>query len=55
MSKVIRTEDQYEDTLERVYELLQSKPAPDSPEGDELDLLATMVEAYESAHHPIGD
>ena len=27
--------------------------APDTPEGDRLDLLATLVEAYESKHYPM--
>lgn len=53
MSKVIRTEEQYEDALERVYELLQSQPVLNSPEGDELDLLVTLIEAYEALHHPM--
>lgn len=53
MTKVIRTEAQYEDALERVYELLQAQPALNSPEGDELDLLATLIEAYEAIHYPM--
>ena len=53
MSKVIRNEAQYDDALERVYELLQSRPTPNSPEGDELDLLVTLIEAYEAVHHPM--
>jgi len=26
---------------------------PDTPEGDKLDVLITLVEAYEARHHPI--
>lgn len=28
-------------------------PKPNTPEADELDVLATLVEAYEAKHHPI--
>ena len=28
--------------------------APDSPEGDELDVLVDLVELYESKHEPMG-
>lgn len=27
---------------------------PDTPEGEELDILATLVDAYEEANFPIG-
>jgi HTH-type transcriptional regulator/antitoxin HigA len=26
---------------------------PDTPEGDELEVLTMLVEAYEQAHHPV--
>lgn len=52
MSKVIRTEAQYDNALERVYELMQQHPAVNSPEGDELDVLVTLIEAYEAVHYP---
>ena len=26
---------------------------PNTPEGDELDVLATLVDAYEAAHHVV--
>ncbi len=53
MTKVIRTEEQYEDALERIYALLQESPKTDTPEGDELDLLATLAEAYEAVQYPM--
>ena len=53
MIKVIRTETQYEDALERVYQLLQTNPAIDTPEGDELDLVVTLIETYEAVHYPM--
>lgn len=53
MMKVIRTEIQYDDALERVYNLLQNHPSLNTPEGDELDLLITLIEAYEAVHYPM--
>ena len=43
----------YQATLERIYELMDAKP--DTPEGDELEVLALMVDAWEDTHHPIDD
>jgi HTH-type transcriptional regulator/antitoxin HigA len=47
----IRTEEDYRETLARVDELWDSPLG--SPEGDELDVLATLVEAYEQEHYPM--
>lgn len=53
MTKVIRTETQYDDALERVYRLLQNYPTANTPGGNELDLLITLIEAYEAVHYPM--
>lgn len=53
MNKVIRTEAKYDDALEQVYALMQQHPAANTPEGDELDVLVTLIEAYETVYHPI--
>ncbi len=47
----IRTEADYEAALARIEALFEA-PA-DSPEADELDILATLVEAYEEQHYAI--
>lgn len=47
----IRTEADYQEALARVEQLWGS--ALNSPEGDELDVLATLIEAYEIEHYPI--
>jgi HTH-type transcriptional regulator / antitoxin HigA len=47
----IKTEQDYNTALIRIEELWGSKK--DSPEGDELDLLVTIVESYELKHYPI--
>jgi HTH-type transcriptional regulator/antitoxin HigA len=33
---------------------MASDPEPGTPEGDRLDILATLVQAYEARHFPIG-
>jgi HTH-type transcriptional regulator/antitoxin HigA len=43
--KTIESEADYERALARLDELLQAKAA--SKQGDELDELATLIEAYE--------
>jgi HTH-type transcriptional regulator/antitoxin HigA len=47
----IKNEADYEHSLARIMELMNAKE--DSPEGDELDILGTLVEAYEAKHIPI--
>lgn len=47
----IKTKRDYQRALARVEELMDAKPG--TREGDELDVLATLVEAYEDKHFPI--
>jgi HTH-type transcriptional regulator/antitoxin HigA len=47
----IKTKRDYQCALARVEELMDAKPG--TPGGDELDVLATLVEAYEDKHFPI--
>jgi len=47
----IKTESDYQSALSRIEELWGAKK--DTLEGDELDLLITLVEAYELKHYPI--
>jgi HTH-type transcriptional regulator/antitoxin HigA len=49
----IKTEDDYRAALADISALMESDSAPDTPEGDRLDYLATQVQAYESRHFPI--
>jgi HTH-type transcriptional regulator/antitoxin HigA len=48
----IKNEQDYEDALERVMLLMDAEK--DTPEGDELDILGTLVEAYEAKNVIVG-
>lgn len=45
---VVKTEKQYKECLNRIDYLMQSDPEPDSEPGQELEILAALVEDYES-------
>ncbi|WP_394426452.1 type II toxin-antitoxin system HigA family antitoxin [Vreelandella stevensii] len=47
----IKTEADYEATLKEIEGLMSAEA--DSPQGDRLDVLVTLVEAYEREHYPI--
>jgi HTH-type transcriptional regulator / antitoxin HigA len=47
----IRTDDDYRNALREIEQLFDAQPS--TPEGDQLDVLATLVEAYEAQHFPI--
>ena len=50
--KLIKTKKEYRAALRRIEEIFDAKPR--TPEGDELDLLVTLVELYEDRTFPIG-
>jgi len=47
----IRDEQDHEAAVARIAELMNA--APGSGEGEELDVLSTLVDAYEAKHHAI--
>ncbi|MDZ7659445.1 transcriptional regulator [Fodinibius sp.] len=47
----IKSEVDYDAALARIDMLMDAEM--DTPEGDELDVLVTLVEAYEAKHHTI--
>jgi len=49
--KAIRTEADYDAALSRIEDLLDAEFG--TPEGDELDILTTLVSAYENTTFPI--
>jgi HTH-type transcriptional regulator / antitoxin HigA len=48
----IRTKRDYERALRRIETLMDADPGTD--EGDELEVLATLVDVYEEKHFPVG-
>lgn len=53
MLKPIKNDAQYEDTLARIYELMQKNLKPESKESDELEVLSILVKEYELDHYPM--
>jgi HTH-type transcriptional regulator/antitoxin HigA len=49
--KPIKTKRDYEATQKAIERLMGAKRG--SPEGDQLDVLVTLVEAYEARHFPL--
>lgn len=49
--KPIKTEIDYQAALLEIEGLMNA--APDTPEGDRLDVMTTLIEAYEARHYPI--
>ena len=49
--KPIKTDGDYRATLRDSEGLMSAKP--DTPQGDRLDLLVTLIEAYERRHFPL--
>ena len=47
----IRTEAEYEAALAEIEGLMPARAG--TADGDRLDVLATLVQAYEAEHHPI--
>lgn len=49
----IRSDADYRAALANVSALMDLDPDLGTPEGDQLDVLVTLVQAYESKHYPI--
>ena len=49
----IHTEADYKAALKEIAALMDSDPDLGTPEGDRLDILATLVQVYEARHVPI--
>ena len=47
----IRTADDHESALKRIEALMSAEYG--TPEGDELDVLSTLVDVYEREHFPV--
>ena len=51
--KAIRTSSDYLDALREVSALIDVDPDRDSPEGERLEVIGTLVQAYEAEHYPV--
>lgn len=49
--KPIRNEDDHRDALHQIETLMNAQE--NTPEGDQLDILVTLVEAYEQKNYPV--
>jgi len=49
--KILKTEEDYDVALARLKTLMNAKTG--TPEGEELELLALLIEKYEDEHYPI--
>ena len=50
----IHTEADHQATLKEIAALMEGDPELGTPDGDRLDILVTLVQAYEARHAPIG-
>lgn len=51
--QAIQDEQTYRAILARVSDLVDLNPTSDSPEGEELSILGTLVKTYEAKHYPL--
>ncbi len=51
--KPIRTKANYKAALKRIDELIATNPKSGTSAYDELDVIGTLVSAYEDIHYPI--
>ena len=48
---LLKTKTDYKAALKEIEPLMRAKPG--TPAGDRLDVLATLVQAYEAKHYPL--
>lgn len=49
--KPIKTDTDYREAIKEVESLMTAEP--NTPEGEKLDVLVTLIEAYERKHFPL--
>jgi HTH-type transcriptional regulator/antitoxin HigA len=54
VAKIIKNKKDHENAMNRIAELMAADPVVGSAAGDELELLAHLVQDYETKHHDIG-
>lgn len=55
VTRVLRTEADYDAAVEEVNSLLEGTPRKGTPAFDRLELLSVLIEAYDDEHYPMGD
>jgi HTH-type transcriptional regulator/antitoxin HigA len=53
MLRPIRTSNQYDIALARIYESMQTGVKENTSESDELEVLSILVKEYETEHYPM--
>ena len=48
---IIKSDEEYETAIKRIEQIIDAEP--NTPEGDELELLSLLVEKYEKATYPL--
>ena len=49
--KILKTQNDYEQALDRLDKIFDAKP--NTPKGDEFELLSLLIDNYEEEHHAI--
>jgi HTH-type transcriptional regulator/antitoxin HigA len=55
-TRVLKTEQEYNEACQRIYSLIHGAEEalePNSPEGEEVELLSLLVEKYEQENYPM--
>ena len=50
-ARLIKTEKEYQKVLKRLEQIFDARPG--TKDGDELDMLALLIERFEEEHYPI--
>jgi len=53
MTSIIHNDEEHAEALAALDRLLDVEPRPDTPEADDLQLLALVIETYEKSRWPI--
>lgn len=53
MIRPIRSEEQYDEALAKVYTLMQKDIKEGSKQSDELEVLSILIKEYENEHYPV--
>ena len=52
--RALKTEADYDWAIAEITRYFEDEPKAGTPEGDRFDVLATLIEAYEDKHYPMG-